>query len=81
MDHMKITSPIGLNLLVDGTVPKVWNLFCFLFNLFSPISTQPFSLHFLYCGTVNTFYYYYYFLVHPFSPGSFAEKPILKLAE
>ena len=81
MDYMKITSPIGLNLLVDGTVPKVWNLFCFLFNLFSPISAQLFSLHFHDCGTVNTFYYYYYFLVHPFSPGSFAEKPILKLAE
>ena len=29
---MKITSPIGLNLLVDGTVPKVWNLF-FVFCL------------------------------------------------
>ena len=23
MDYMKITSPVGLNLVVDGTVPKV----------------------------------------------------------
>ena len=38
VDHMKIGSPVGLNLLVDGTVPKVWNLFCYLFKGVSAIA-------------------------------------------
>ena len=38
MDHMKILSPVGLNLVVDGTVPKVWESsnkigFWMIFNL------------------------------------------------
>ena len=52
---MKITSPIGLNLLVDGNVPKVWNLFCFPFNFLALyLHSQMCSPYISFTGTDNT---------------------------